>query len=215
MEEIGGGGLDLALLPIWGWGTSIGAGHLDPERAARAAALLSPRMVVPIHWGTLYPLGLARLRPGPCARPARARAPGCASWRLSRSCGCWRPGESTSLGVAVVPEAGEPAAEDPVDPLGADDVVLGQASSAGCSTKGSAWVPPMPPCEPTSSSKAATSPNSGQKVLLTIRSAQWGKPSVRRRWSAAFGPNGASGSSPSTRSRSRKCVPPAPIAIAP
>ena len=71
MEAIGGGALDLALLPIWGWGTSIGAGHLDPERAARAAALLSPWVVVPIHWGTLYPLGLARLRPEPLRSPAR------------------------------------------------------------------------------------------------------------------------------------------------
>jgi len=61
--------LDLALLPIWGWGPDIGAGHLDPERAARAAALLSPKMVVPIHWGTLYPLGLSRLRPGPLRAP--------------------------------------------------------------------------------------------------------------------------------------------------
>jgi L-ascorbate metabolism protein UlaG (beta-lactamase superfamily) len=47
------GDLDLALLPIWGWGPSLGPGHLDPERAARAAALLEPRVVVPIHWGTL------------------------------------------------------------------------------------------------------------------------------------------------------------------
>lgn len=62
--------LDLALLPIWGWGPSIGAGHLDPEAAARAAALLSPRLAVPIHWGTLYPLGLAGLRPKPLRAPA-------------------------------------------------------------------------------------------------------------------------------------------------
>jgi L-ascorbate metabolism protein UlaG (beta-lactamase superfamily) len=73
-----GGGLDLALLPVWGWGPTLGPGHLDPERAARAAALLRPRLAVPIHWGTLYPPGLARLRPRPLRDPphefaARAR----------------------------------------------------------------------------------------------------------------------------------------------
>jgi L-ascorbate metabolism protein UlaG (beta-lactamase superfamily) len=45
--------LDVALLPIWGWGPKTGPGHMDPERAAQAAALLAPRIVVPIHWGTL------------------------------------------------------------------------------------------------------------------------------------------------------------------
>jgi len=55
--------LDLALLPIWGWGASIGSGHLDPVRAAKALELLRPRLAVPIHWGTLYPVGLRRLRP--------------------------------------------------------------------------------------------------------------------------------------------------------
>jgi len=48
--------LDVALLPIWGWGPSIGPGHLDPRRAAEALALLRPRVAVPIHWGTYYPL---------------------------------------------------------------------------------------------------------------------------------------------------------------
>jgi L-ascorbate metabolism protein UlaG (beta-lactamase superfamily) len=52
--------LDLALLPVWGWGTTLGVGHLDPERAAEAAALLRPRVAVPIHWGTFFPLGLRR-----------------------------------------------------------------------------------------------------------------------------------------------------------
>jgi L-ascorbate metabolism protein UlaG (beta-lactamase superfamily) len=56
MERIGAGGLDVALLPVWGWGPSLGPGHLDPERAAHAAALLRPRVVVPIHWGTLLPV---------------------------------------------------------------------------------------------------------------------------------------------------------------
>jgi L-ascorbate metabolism protein UlaG (beta-lactamase superfamily) len=48
-------GLDVALLPVWGWGPTIGAGHLDPAGAARALRLLAPRIAVPIHWGTLYP----------------------------------------------------------------------------------------------------------------------------------------------------------------
>jgi L-ascorbate metabolism protein UlaG (beta-lactamase superfamily) len=45
--------IDVALLPVWGWGPDVGQGHLDPEGAAKAAALLAPRMAVPIHWGTL------------------------------------------------------------------------------------------------------------------------------------------------------------------
>lgn len=46
------GSLDLALLPVAGWGPKVGPGHLDPMRAAQAARLLSPRLAVPIHWGT-------------------------------------------------------------------------------------------------------------------------------------------------------------------
>jgi L-ascorbate metabolism protein UlaG (beta-lactamase superfamily) len=49
--------LDVALIPIWGWGPSLGRGkHLDPTGAAQAAALLQPRIAVPIHWGTYHPL---------------------------------------------------------------------------------------------------------------------------------------------------------------
>ena len=67
-------GLDLALIPIWGWGPKVGAGHLRPPEAARALALLRPRYVVPIHWGTLYPIGLRRIRPEPLTEPATAFA---------------------------------------------------------------------------------------------------------------------------------------------
>jgi L-ascorbate metabolism protein UlaG (beta-lactamase superfamily) len=55
--------VDVALLPIWGWGPTLGAGHLDPEGAVRATELLAPRLVLPIHWGTFSPLGLRRGRP--------------------------------------------------------------------------------------------------------------------------------------------------------
>lgn len=54
------GRVDLALLPVWGWGRSIGPGHLDPERAARVVEMIGPRMAVPIHWGTFFPIGLKR-----------------------------------------------------------------------------------------------------------------------------------------------------------
>jgi L-ascorbate metabolism protein UlaG (beta-lactamase superfamily) len=33
---------------------------MDPDEAARAAALLRPRLAVPIHWGTYLPLGSHR-----------------------------------------------------------------------------------------------------------------------------------------------------------
>lgn len=52
--------LDLALLPVAGWGPSLGPGHLDPQQAADALALLRPRVAVPIHWGTLRPLHVSR-----------------------------------------------------------------------------------------------------------------------------------------------------------
>ncbi len=46
------GSIDIALIPIWGWGRSVGAGHLDPRRAALAVALIAPAVAIPIHWGT-------------------------------------------------------------------------------------------------------------------------------------------------------------------
>jgi L-ascorbate metabolism protein UlaG (beta-lactamase superfamily) len=55
--------VDVALLPIWGWGPRLGPGHLDPESAAEALALVRPRLAVPIHWGTYYPLTSLRRSP--------------------------------------------------------------------------------------------------------------------------------------------------------
>jgi len=71
MKEIGQG-LDIALVPIWGWGPSAGSGHLDPRRAAEALRLLRPLLAVPIHWGTYAPLGLGRLQSALVADPVTA-----------------------------------------------------------------------------------------------------------------------------------------------
>jgi L-ascorbate metabolism protein UlaG (beta-lactamase superfamily) len=60
--------IDVALLPVSGWGPTLGPGHLDAERATEAAAMIAPRVVVPIHWGTLSPRRPMRRHPDP-ARP--------------------------------------------------------------------------------------------------------------------------------------------------
>jgi L-ascorbate metabolism protein UlaG (beta-lactamase superfamily) len=76
------GSVDVALLPVWGWGRGVGPGHLDPERAAAAAALIEPAVAIPIHWGT-YALPRPLRAAGDPAAPARKfaelvqqRAPG-------------------------------------------------------------------------------------------------------------------------------------------
>ena len=55
------GRVDVALLPVSGWGPTVGRGHLDPQRAAEAVVRIRPAIATPIHWGTLFPLGLRRV----------------------------------------------------------------------------------------------------------------------------------------------------------
>jgi L-ascorbate metabolism protein UlaG (beta-lactamase superfamily) len=62
-DMAGLGPVDVALLPIWGWGPSLGPGHLDPAGGARATRLVDPRTVVPIHWGTYSPVRVRRDAP--------------------------------------------------------------------------------------------------------------------------------------------------------
>lgn len=77
------GPVDVALLPVGGWGPNLGEEHLDADRAAQALALLAPRMAVPVHFGTYWPIGMGGVRPhefhGPgeeFVRRAAVRAPG-------------------------------------------------------------------------------------------------------------------------------------------
>ncbi len=64
------GRVDVALLPVWGWGPALGQGHLDPSAATDAAARIAAPLAIPIHWGTLFPLGMRRVW------PSRLREPG-------------------------------------------------------------------------------------------------------------------------------------------
>lgn len=66
--------LDVALLPVWGWGPTLGSGHLDPYRAALALRLLRPRLAIPIHWGTFFPIGLKWFLPRLLVDPPHAFA---------------------------------------------------------------------------------------------------------------------------------------------
>ncbi|HEU5106365.1 MAG TPA: MBL fold metallo-hydrolase [Solirubrobacterales bacterium] len=89
--------LDLALLPVWGWGPSLGAGHLDPAGAARAAAAISPRLAVPIHWGTLFPFGLDRFKDERLRQPGHEFAERLQELAPHVETRVLSPGESTSL----------------------------------------------------------------------------------------------------------------------
>ncbi len=94
------GGIDVALLPVWGWGPSVGPGHLDPERAAAATALIAPAVAIPIHWGTLTLRSPAR-RPRDPMRPAREFAAFAARDAPDTDVRLLRPGERTVVPGAI------------------------------------------------------------------------------------------------------------------
>ncbi|MGH2950696.1 MAG: MBL fold metallo-hydrolase, partial [Solirubrobacterales bacterium] len=97
MRELAGR-LDVALLPIAGWGDTVGLSHhLDPTTAAKAAAMLRPRIVVPIHWGTLLRAGLARRRPDLLSDPPREFVARAAELAPEVEVRVLAPGESLEL----------------------------------------------------------------------------------------------------------------------
>jgi L-ascorbate metabolism protein UlaG (beta-lactamase superfamily) len=57
------GPVDLALVPVGGWGPTLGDGHLDPVRAAEAVRRVGARIAVPVHFGTFWPIGCDWLKP--------------------------------------------------------------------------------------------------------------------------------------------------------
>lgn len=97
-EEVGP--VDVALLPVGGWGPYLGEGHLDAGRAAAALARLTPHSAVPVHYGTYWPIGMDAVRPHEFhspgeefARLSAEHAPGVRVHRLGH-------------GESVRPEAG-------------------------------------------------------------------------------------------------------------
>ena len=89
--------LDVALLPIWGWGPTLGPGHMDPHEAAQALTMLRPAVAVPIHWGTFFPAGLARVRGRALVDPPHAFLREAARVAPDVRVEVLRPGEALSL----------------------------------------------------------------------------------------------------------------------
>lgn len=95
--------VDLALLPVWGWGPTLGPGHLDPARAVEALARIRPRLGVPIHWGTLYPFGLGRWSHTFLTRPPREFAALAARRTPEIAVRIVEPGHALELAPAAAP----------------------------------------------------------------------------------------------------------------
>jgi L-ascorbate metabolism protein UlaG (beta-lactamase superfamily) len=112
--------IDAAMLPVWGCGPYLRGHHMTPSEAAEALSMLSPRTGIPIHWGTVHPVGpvwkkMAFLEEPPhdFAREAARRAP-------MTEVRILRPGDSTVIGET-------PAGDSLLENLMLDSVCAGPA----------------------------------------------------------------------------------------
>jgi L-ascorbate metabolism protein UlaG (beta-lactamase superfamily) len=92
------GRVDVALLPVSGWGPRLPPGHLDPSSAAWATRLIRPAVAVPVHWGTMRSPG-ARGRDG--YADALAFAEAVAALGVPTQVHVLMPGESMTLPVTA------------------------------------------------------------------------------------------------------------------
>jgi L-ascorbate metabolism protein UlaG (beta-lactamase superfamily) len=102
MEAIGEQ-LDVAILPVWGWGPTLGVGHLDPFRAAKALDMLRPSLAIPIHWGTYFPRGLRSFLPRLLHHPPRAFANYAAHTAPDVQVHILEPGEMLDVALVATP----------------------------------------------------------------------------------------------------------------
>lgn len=84
LPDLAESAVDVAVVPVSGWGPRLSPGHLDPDGAARACAAVGARYAIPVHWGTLHTPAGQHLprgwmdRPGiQFARAVSRHAPGC------------------------------------------------------------------------------------------------------------------------------------------
>jgi L-ascorbate metabolism protein UlaG (beta-lactamase superfamily) len=89
--------VDVALLPIGGWGPTLGPGHMDPLDAARAVRLVAPRIAIPMHWGTLLPIGMVHRHSARVGHPPRSFAQHVARLAPNVEVRILAPGQETTL----------------------------------------------------------------------------------------------------------------------
>jgi L-ascorbate metabolism protein UlaG (beta-lactamase superfamily) len=93
------GRCDIALLPVGGWGPTLGPGHLDAVRAAGFLAELDAHHAVPVHFGTMWPIGLGPVRQDRFNRPGTEFTLQAARLGLPCSVRELQPGETARLAL--------------------------------------------------------------------------------------------------------------------
>lgn len=89
--------IDLAMLPVWGFGPYLRGDHMTPAEAAEALAMLTPRVAVPIHWGTLHPVGPLWKKMAFLHRPPHAFSLEATRHAPATDVRVLRPGDSTVI----------------------------------------------------------------------------------------------------------------------
>jgi L-ascorbate metabolism protein UlaG (beta-lactamase superfamily) len=95
------GPLDLALVPVGGWGPSLHPeGHLDAIGGAEALRRVKAGWAVPVHYGTFWPVGLAGFRTHMFRDPGENFARRAAEVSPETRVRVLRHGESLTIGSA-------------------------------------------------------------------------------------------------------------------
>ncbi|MCA5893191.1 MBL fold metallo-hydrolase [Isoptericola sp. NEAU-Y5] len=94
VRDLAGGRLDVALVPVSGWGPRLSGGHLGPWQAAEVCAEAGVGVAIPVHWGTLHAPGGRHLPRGWMDRAGDAFAAAAARVAPATDVVVLRPGES-------------------------------------------------------------------------------------------------------------------------
>jgi L-ascorbate metabolism protein UlaG (beta-lactamase superfamily) len=93
--------LDLALIPVGGWGPTLSPHkHLDAAAGAEALRRVKSSWAVPVHYGTFWPIGLTRVRPHMFADPGQEFARRAAQTAPDTRVRVLNHGETLTIGPA-------------------------------------------------------------------------------------------------------------------